>query len=168
MLAPFLFEFLGLEGFAICPHFDFEPCHWSDLRFEETQDSFFDSNAEVAHSRFEGHVQNFSPGIENLLRAHALMEPFGIRLLPFQDSRSRLNEELTDRTGKSKIPIAWTVHERRSAQERMLKERGAEYILPIKTNAVDLPGMPSTIGYVSLKELGLDKIADLLIEKLKK
>jgi TIR domain-containing protein len=63
---------------------------------------------------------------------------------------------------------AWTIHERRSAQERMLKEKGQDYILPIKSNGIDLPGMPSTIGYVSIKELGIEKIAALLINKLKK
>jgi hypothetical protein len=63
---------------------------------------------------------------------------------------------------------AWTIHERRSAQERMLKERGSEYILPIKADDAELPGMPSTIGYVSLKELGIDKIADTLLKKLGK
>ncbi len=36
----------------------------------------------------------------------------------------------------------WTVHERQSAQERMLKEKGQDYILPIKVENVDLPGMP--------------------------
>ncbi len=63
---------------------------------------------------------------------------------------------------------AWTLHERRSAQERMLKEKGQEYILPIKANAVDLPGLPTTIGYVSLKDLGIEKIAELLVKKLAK
>jgi hypothetical protein len=63
---------------------------------------------------------------------------------------------------------AWTIHERRSAQERMLKERGNEYILPIKADDAELPGMPSTFGYVSLRELGVDKIADLLLKKLAK
>jgi hypothetical protein len=61
----------------------------------------------------------------------------------------------------------WTVHERRSAQERMLQERGGEYILPIKVNDVDLPGLPGTVGYVSLKKLGIDSIAEMLVKKLK-
>jgi hypothetical protein len=61
---------------------------------------------------------------------------------------------------------AWTVHERRSAQERMLREKGKEYILPIKASAVDLPGLPSTIGYVSLKEIGIERIAAILVKKL--
>jgi len=65
-------------------------------------------------------------------------------------------------------PCSAAIHERRSAQERMLKERGNEYILPIKADDAELPGMPSTLGYVSLRELGVDKIADLLLKKLAK
>jgi hypothetical protein len=61
----------------------------------------------------------------------------------------------------------WTVHERRSAQERMLKEKGNEYILPIKVDDVELPGIPSTIGYLPIS-IGIDKIAEALIKKLKK
>ena len=49
-----------------------------------------------------------------------------------------------------------------------MKEKGQGYILPIKANAVDLPGLPSTIGYVSLKDLGIKNIAELLVKKLKK
>ncbi len=61
----------------------------------------------------------------------------------------------------------WTVHERRSAQERMLKEKGNEYILPIKVEDVELPGIPTTIGYLPIG-IGIDKIADTLLKKLKK
>lgn len=61
----------------------------------------------------------------------------------------------------------WTIHERRSAQERMIKEKGGEYILPIKVDEVDLPGVPATIGYLSIAT-GIDKIAGVLLKKLKK
>ncbi len=61
----------------------------------------------------------------------------------------------------------WTVHERRSAQERMLKEKGNEYILPIKVEEVELPGIPSTTGYLPMSN-GVDRIAEILINKLKK
>jgi len=60
---------------------------------------------------------------------------------------------------------AWTIHERRSAQARALKEKGREYILPIKVEDVELEGMPQTIGYLSI-ERGIDKIAASLIKKL--
>lgn len=59
----------------------------------------------------------------------------------------------------------WTNHERKAAQERALRERG-EYILPIRIDGSSLPGLSETIGYVSI-ELGMDRIAHLLIEKLR-
>lgn len=60
----------------------------------------------------------------------------------------------------------WTNYERQSAQERMFSEKGKEYILPIRVDETDLPGMLGTIGYVQIDE-GIDYIADLLIEKLR-
>ena len=49
---------------------------------------------------------------------------------------------------------------------RALAERGSEYILPIKVDGSELPGMPPTIGYLSLSEFGIEQIAELLIKKL--
>jgi hypothetical protein len=60
----------------------------------------------------------------------------------------------------------WTIYERQSAQARALKEKGREYILPIKVEDVDLPGMPSSIGYLSLKDRTPESVADLLIRKI--
>jgi hypothetical protein len=60
----------------------------------------------------------------------------------------------------------WTNHERQSAQARALKEKGKEYILPIKVDDSELVGMPPTIGYVPLSK-GIDKIAEMLIKKIK-
>ncbi len=60
----------------------------------------------------------------------------------------------------------WTNHERRSAQARLLKEKGKEYILPIKVDDAELPGTPPTIGYLPLAQYGIEKIADILVKKL--
>jgi hypothetical protein len=241
-----VFRFLGLIAFPQCPEFNFEPCSWSAVRFEERNHAFFDSNAETAHRWYDNHAQEFSPAVEKLLQAHSLMEGFGMSLLPIPEASARLKEEFARHTSKpvkdarsNKFPDsfdvaisfagperpfaeelakhlvaggfsvfydgfypedlwgkdlvqtfyeiyskrarfcvifvseeynnrAWTLHERRSAQERMLKEKGQEYILPVKANAVELPGLPTTIGYVSLKDLGIEKIAELLIKKLAK
>lgn len=61
----------------------------------------------------------------------------------------------------------WTNHERRSAQARALQEKGKEYILPIRVDNSELPGMPSTVGFLSLQEYNIDEIATILIRKLK-
>ena len=49
----------------------------------------------------------------------------------------------------------------------MLKEKGNEYILPIKVEDVELPGIPTTIGYLPI-EMGIDTIAEVLLKKLQK
>lgn len=59
----------------------------------------------------------------------------------------------------------WTNHERRSAQARGMEELG-EYILPIQVDGTHLPGMPPTLGYLSLQQYTIEDIADLLIKKL--
>lgn len=59
----------------------------------------------------------------------------------------------------------WTSHELRSAQARALDLKGQDYILPIRIDGTDLDGLPPTIGYVSI-DVGIEKIADLLIAKL--
>lgn len=60
----------------------------------------------------------------------------------------------------------WTNHERRSAQARALEQRGQDYILPIKVDDTELPGMPPTIGYVSLERHTIKDIGHLLIRRL--
>lgn len=60
----------------------------------------------------------------------------------------------------------WTSHEARSAQARALEEKGNEYILPLKVDDTELDGLPPIIGYVPVST-GVDKIAEMLIAKLK-
>lgn len=61
----------------------------------------------------------------------------------------------------------WTTFERRSAQARAIQEKGKEYILPIRIDDTDLDGLPPTIGYLNIKDHSIDKIAELLIRKLR-
>lgn len=68
---------------------------------------------------------------------------------------------------KDYVERDWTNQERQSAVARAIRERGKEYILPVKVDdGVDLPGVADTIGYVSLGQYPVEKIAELLIAKL--
>ena len=60
----------------------------------------------------------------------------------------------------------WTIHEARSAQARALEEKGDEYILPIQVDGTELEGLLPTVGYVPISA-GIEKIADMLVKKLK-
>lgn len=61
----------------------------------------------------------------------------------------------------------WTNHERRSAVARMIESKGQEYILPVKVHDVELPGVQSTIGYVSLRDYSVEQIADMVLAKIR-
>lgn len=59
----------------------------------------------------------------------------------------------------------WTKHELRYAQARAFRE-SQEYILPVRLDDTQLPALPETIGYLNLKDIGIDGLVDLLSHKL--
>ena len=59
----------------------------------------------------------------------------------------------------------WTNHERRAAQAKAFQE-AQEYILPARFDGTEIPGMLSTVGYVSLRELPPEALATLIVKKL--
>jgi len=61
----------------------------------------------------------------------------------------------------------WTDHERQSAQERAFRENEA-YILPAKFDDTEIPGIPSTVGYVDLRSRTPEQLYELIAEKLNK
>jgi len=60
----------------------------------------------------------------------------------------------------------WTNHERKSAQARALQEN-REYVLPVKLDDTDIPGIPPTIGYVDFRQISIEKLVKMTIEKVK-
>ena len=81
------------------------------------------------------------------------------------ESTCLLKESATKNKKDKCVPRAWTNHERRSSQERTLNQAGGEYILPVMVDNTKLPGVFSTIGYVSLKK-GSEYVANLVHKKL--
>ncbi len=61
----------------------------------------------------------------------------------------------------------WTTHERRNAQARALVQK-TEYILPVRFDDTDIPGLPATVGYLRFQDHGVNGICDLLLQKLGK
>ncbi len=59
----------------------------------------------------------------------------------------------------------WTKHELKQAQARAFKE-SEEYILPIKIDSTEIPGINETIGYIDLREDSISTVADLILQKL--
>jgi hypothetical protein len=61
----------------------------------------------------------------------------------------------------------WPKHELKQAQARDFKA-DTEYILPIRLDDTALPGLNVTTGYLDLRNLSLEKVAELCLKKLAK
>jgi len=59
----------------------------------------------------------------------------------------------------------WTSHERRFAQARAFREHSA-YILPLKLDDTEIPGIASTTGYVDLRNTTIEEVVLLVESKL--
>ncbi len=60
---------------------------------------------------------------------------------------------------------AWTNHELKSAQARAFREN-EEYILPVRLDDTDIPGIRPTLGYLDLRRLSVEKVAEFAIQKI--
>src|SRR5206468_4162436 len=60
---------------------------------------------------------------------------------------------------------AWPTHEKQFALGRHLKgDKGR--ILPVRFDETEIPGLPPTIGYLDLRALAPDKLAELIRQKV--
>jgi len=59
----------------------------------------------------------------------------------------------------------WTNHERKAAQARAFEENRA-YILPIRIDETEIPGLHSTVGYLTWGEDSAESIAEMLHHKV--
>ena len=59
----------------------------------------------------------------------------------------------------------WTNHERESAQARAFAEN-EEYILPVRIDDTEIPGILPTVGYLDLRLISINKVYQALVEKL--
>jgi TIR domain-containing protein len=140
-----------------------------------TLDATLPSNFDVAIS-FAGSERELAEKLAEKLRAAGIIvfydnfypeQLWGKNLTAFLDVIYRksakfcvifVSKEYKDRQ--------WTNHELRSAQAKALELKGQEYILPVKVDDTELEGLPPNIGYVSIS-LGIEKIADMVIKKLR-
>lgn len=59
----------------------------------------------------------------------------------------------------------WPTHERKAALARAIQER-TEYILPVRFDDTEVPGLSPSIGYISASSKSPQQLAELIIAKL--
>ena len=62
----------------------------------------------------------------------------------------------------------WTNHERQAAQARALLEKGREYILPVRMDNTQIPGLPGSVGFLDYRSEGPEGIVKAFLEKTRK
>jgi ribosomal protein S18 acetylase RimI-like enzyme/predicted transcriptional regulator len=60
----------------------------------------------------------------------------------------------------------WTSHELKQMQARSFNEN-REYILPLRLDDTDIPGINDTTGYIDLRNTAIDEVVQLVLEKLR-
>lgn len=58
----------------------------------------------------------------------------------------------------------WTNHERQSAQARAFEEH-KEYILPVRLDNTEIPGIRPTVGYIDGSKTGPEQLATMILQK---
>jgi TIR domain len=59
----------------------------------------------------------------------------------------------------------WPGHERQAAQDRALQQ-GSPYILPIRLDDAELPGLHSTVGYMDARYMGMEGLVEAVLKKV--
>ena len=59
----------------------------------------------------------------------------------------------------------WTKHELKQAQARAFQEN-REYILPMRLDDTEIPGINRTVGYVDMRKHAIEAISDMVYRKV--
>jgi hypothetical protein len=60
----------------------------------------------------------------------------------------------------------WTAHERLNAEARAFEEN-REYILPVKLDDTEIPGIPSIVGHMDLRHVSREALVNAAVEKVR-
>lgn len=63
---------------------------------------------------------------------------------------------------------AWTNHELKSAQSRAFLQKNEAYILPVRLDDTEIPGIRPTMGYMDLRKVTIQDVAMATLEKIAK
>lgn len=124
---------------------------------------------------FAGEDRAYVDGVAERLRArgvrvfydrYAVVDTWGVDLYEFFDEVFRTKARFAVVfVSQNYVQKPWPTHERRSAQARALTEFGA-YLLPVRLDDAELPGLRPTVGYVDARQLTPDSLTDLVCEKI--
>lgn len=105
-------------------------------------------------------------GVRVFYDRYALVETWGADLYEFFDEIFRNKARfVVVFVSAHYLAKPWPTHERRSAQARALAQYDT-YLLPVRLDDSELPGLRPTVGYVDARHLTRDALVDLIRQKI--
>lgn len=124
---------------------------------------------------FAGEDREYVRGVAEVLRAYSVQLFYDIyeqHTLWGKDLYAHLDDVYRKRSrycvmflSKHYAAKLWTNHERKSAQARAFSE-SAEYVLPVRLDRTEIPGVPPTTGFLDGTALTPTDVANLVMKKL--
>jgi len=68
---------------------------------------------------------------------------------------------------KDYVQKRWPRHEWHAVQARVFEQFDQAYMLPVRIDDADLPGLLSTVGHLSLKSMSIQEVAIVIHEKIR-
>jgi hypothetical protein len=150
---------------------DLLACLWSVNSSPSTTGSYDYDVALSFAGEDKSYVEEFAKmlkeqGVRVFYYEDALAESWGENLVDFLHGiYSRRARFALIFVSRKYVEKKWTDHERQSAQQRAL-EQAFPYILPIRLDDSELPGLHATLGYLDARRLGIERLASLTLEKI--
>jgi hypothetical protein len=163
---------LRIDSIKISKGQDVTPAksHSADFGVQQTTDGSY----EVALS-FAGEQRDYVEQVAVQLRSNNIRvfyDKFETIELWGKDGLEYFEEMFAQRAGavvifisKEYVQKSWTRHERRSAFSRAILEH-KEYVLPVRFDDTPVPGLPSTIQYLSARDFTPEQLARAICHKL--
>ena len=82
------------------------------------------------------------------------------------DVYSKHSEYCVILISQSYVSKSWTMHELKAMQSAALL-RKQEYILPVRLDGTEIPGLPPQIGYLDFRRESVDSVVDIISKKVK-
>jgi hypothetical protein len=143
----------------------------------QTGDNPMEYRYEVALS-FAGEDRSFAENVAKGLReagVKVFYDDFYAEELWGEDLAAKLREVYHRSSqfcimviSKHYVDKMWPSHERQQAVERMIRERGKAYVLPVRLDGFngEVPGLSGAISYLAVKSSDHQKIVDAFLRKI--
>lgn len=147
----------------------------ADYKMDTPNNIDQDFEYDVALS-FAGEQRDYVEKVYNYIKNNSSLRCFydkDFEELLWGEDLTEILDEIYSKTSKKCVMFistdyankVWPTHEKKSALEKHVQNKG-KYILPVRFDDTELPGLPSTISYIDGNDCSPEELGKIIIRKL--